>query len=115
MISPISKLISMSTPNHTGSNPSTFTMGMKMGRQIIMMEMVSMNMPIRNTRACMARSTRRGLTSKPVTRSTRPPVAPLKAKSELKVFEAAMIIRIMTEICTVPARDSRIMCQVSLP
>jgi len=35
VVIPISKFMSMMMPNQTGSNPSIWTMGMNMGRQII--------------------------------------------------------------------------------
>lgn len=53
VINPASKLISMNTPNQTGSKTRSFTMGMKIGMQIIMMDMVSMKQPMTKTISCI--------------------------------------------------------------
>ena len=46
---PMIKLMVKTRANHSGSNPSFMIMGMKMGRQIIVMATVSINIPIINT------------------------------------------------------------------
>ena len=106
VVIPISRLISMRIPNQTGSKPSILIIGMKKGIQIIMMETVSMNVPKTKMVNCMPSRIRRGWTSSPSMTLRSPRVAPVKARMLLNVFDAAMIIRTITDISTVPAKEA---------
>lgn len=103
VVSPISKVRRNIIPNHTGSIPTAITIGINMGIVIIIIETCSINMPRKIRTNCIA--IRRAILdmARLVTNSTSPKVAPLKASSWLKVFDAKIIMNTITVIRMVPS------------
>ena len=78
-VTPISKLSSIITPNHTGLKPRVLIMGTNIGRVIIIIAIKSINIPINSTTTCIAMTIRIGARGSPTASSSRPRPAPEKA------------------------------------
>ena len=76
--------------------PKVFTIGIKIGRVIIMIDTCSIKQPKRTTMANMMIKTQKGPTAAPRTSWSIPRLAPEKARTWLKAAEAAMMVRIIT-------------------
>ena len=98
VFSPISILISVSSPNHIKSIPSMRRMGKKMGKVIIIIDTCSIKEPRTRRSNCIAMKSTIGGSERPTTNSAKPFVAPLKAKIWLKATEPVRIMNIITTI-----------------
>jgi hypothetical protein len=91
--------------------PTALASGTKIGTVTISMLTWSMKQPRNSRMRIMPSRIASGARSNcPMSRIS-PPVAPLNDRIWLKVWEAAMMNRIMTEIFTVPAKAAMSPCQ----
>lgn len=83
--------------------PRVSTIGIKIGKVIIIIEACSINIPKNRVTICMRIIMTIGAIEIPVVNLTRAPVAPVKANIWLNALAPRNIINIMTEIFKVPA------------
>ena len=112
VVIPICILINVSKPNQIGSKPRARTIGMNIGKVIIMIETCSIKVPKITIRACITIIMMSGDMSKLTTTSTRPLLAPVKASIWLKAVDPVRIMNIITVIWRVDSTDFLMIVQV---
>ena len=81
VVAAISTLRRNTTPNHTGENPKAKTIGINMGRLIIIIALGGINIPRNSKITCIDTMTKSGVICSPVAILTNSVTAPEKAKT----------------------------------